>query len=265
MLTHAHPQLPKSRKGRTTSTTIWFVRTSAKIKEAFYSSLTSALSTLRHASHYQTPLSRSGIVMLLDNTRMWYLRVTSPILVHLSSVVICSGFSTSATSVGGGSSMSMGGGSSMSMGGNSSTSMSGSSLAPSGGGGDGMGGMSATMTDSYNFLRGGWPTNENGIVTFNTIFPGYCKRHFNPIKDDTYSIHKIPAEPSTFIPWYTKTLHTIPTGHTLLAVDRLSILSVHRNPPVRSGSLKYHLRVKCSSKKILLTKLWVSPHTTGPR
>lgn len=84
-----------------------------------------------------------------------------------------SGFSTTTTSSGGtGGGMSMSGaapsggtGSSMSTGGNGA--------APSGGGGDGTGGVSSGMTDSYNFLRGGWQTNENGIVTFKTIFPGF--------------------------------------------------------------------------------------------
>jgi protocatechuate 3,4-dioxygenase beta subunit len=45
-----------------------------------------------------------------------------------------------------------------------------------------MGGMSSAMTDSYNFLRGGWQTNDNGIVTFNTIFPGFCESQLNSIK-----------------------------------------------------------------------------------
>jgi len=44
---------------------------------------------------------------------------------------------------------------------------------PSGGGG---GGGNATMTDNFNFLRGGWQTNDQGIVTFNTIYPGFCER-----------------------------------------------------------------------------------------
>lgn len=81
-----------------------------------------------------------------------------------------SGFSTTTASTGGTGSMSMSGaapsggtGSSMSVGG----------AAPSGGGGNGTGGASASMTDGYNFLRGGWQTNENGIVTFKTIFPGF--------------------------------------------------------------------------------------------
>jgi hypothetical protein len=66
-------------------------------------------------------------------------------------------------------------------GGGNSTSMDSSSAAPSGGG-DGMGGTSSATTDSYNFLRGGWQTNENGIVTFNTIFPGFCELQLNSIE-----------------------------------------------------------------------------------
>lgn len=42
-----------------------------------------------------------------------------------------------------------------------------------GGGGDG--GGSASKTDDTNFLRGGWPTNDEGIVTFNTMYPGFCE------------------------------------------------------------------------------------------
>lgn len=59
--------------------------------------------------------------------------------------------------------------------------MGGGGTPPSGTGGDGGGGMSSSMTDSYNFLRGGWQTNENGIVTFNTIFPGFCKSPTLPL------------------------------------------------------------------------------------
>jgi hypothetical protein len=36
-------------------------------------------------------------------------------------------------------------------------------------------GFDTVITDGNNFLRGGWETNKNGIVTFNTIFPGYCE------------------------------------------------------------------------------------------
>lgn len=84
-----------------------------------------------------------------------------------------SGFHTSTESTGStGSSMSMsGGGAAPSSGsGGATPSGGGSGAAPSGGGGGG--GMSV-KTDGYNFLRGGWQTNENGIVTFNTIFPGF--------------------------------------------------------------------------------------------
>ena len=63
--------------------------------------------------------------------------------------------------------------------GNPAASSSGSTGAPSGaspsGAAGGGGGMSSGMTDTYNFLRGGWPTNSNGIVTFNTVYPGFCK------------------------------------------------------------------------------------------
>lgn len=32
----------------------------------------------------------------------------------------------------------------------------------------------ANKTDNLNFLRGAWQTNDQGIVTFNTIYPGFC-------------------------------------------------------------------------------------------
>lgn len=33
-------------------------------------------------------------------------------------------------------------------------------------------GMSTSMTDDYSFGRGGWPTNDEGVVEFTTTFPG---------------------------------------------------------------------------------------------
>lgn len=97
---------------------------------------------------------------------------------HCNATGQYSGFSTTnAGSTGG-----TGGGMSMSLDqsmtasgtdGGPAASASGSAGAP-GAGGDGAGGVqSSSMTDSYNFLRGGWPTNANGIVTFNTIYPGF--------------------------------------------------------------------------------------------
>ena len=44
----------------------------------------------------------------------------------------------------------------------------------SGGGGGGGGGSSAKLYEE-NFLRGGWQTNDNGIVEFLTVYPGFCK------------------------------------------------------------------------------------------
>lgn len=34
---------------------------------------------------------------------------------------------------------------------------------------------SAPKADNENFLRGGWQTNAHGIVTFRTIYPGFCQ------------------------------------------------------------------------------------------
>ncbi|CAG7852919.1 SubName: Full=Related to protocatechuate 3-Aspergillus oryzae {ECO:0000313/EMBL:CCA72665.1} [Serendipita indica DSM 11827] len=129
-----------------------------EIKAAFSLNWISVSLILRRANHSQTLSSRFGIAMLPDNTR--------------------DGFSTTnAGSTGG-----TGGGMSMSLDqsmtasgtdGGPAASASGSAGAP-GAGGDGAGGVqSSSMTDSYNFLRGGWPTNANGIVTFNTIYPGF--------------------------------------------------------------------------------------------
>jgi hypothetical protein len=42
---------------------------------------------------------------------------------------------------------------------------------PGGPGGPGSSGMS----DQNTFLRGGVPTNENGVLEFKTIYPGFCK------------------------------------------------------------------------------------------
>ena len=49
--------------------------------------------------------------------------------------------------------------------------------APSGsGGGDGQaGGGGSSKNNEENFLRGGWQTNDNGIVEFLTVYPGFCK------------------------------------------------------------------------------------------
>lgn len=93
---------------------------------------------------------------------------------HCNATGQYSGFSTTST----GSSTPSGGSDSMSIdpAATASMSMGGGGTPPdgsTGGGGDGGGGMSSAMTDNYNFLRGGWQTNENGIVTFNTVFPGF--------------------------------------------------------------------------------------------
>ncbi|ESK95935.1 hypothetical protein Moror_964 [Moniliophthora roreri MCA 2997] len=44
---------------------------------------------------------------------------------------------------------------------------------PSGGMGDGPGGGSASLARNETFLRGGWPTNSEGIVELKTIYPGF--------------------------------------------------------------------------------------------
>ena len=43
------------------------------------------------------------------------------------------------------------------------------SMSPGGGGGGG----GTSMSDDSTFLRGGWPTDGNGIVEFLTKFPGF--------------------------------------------------------------------------------------------
>ncbi|KAG8786662.1 hypothetical protein FRC20_004790 [Serendipita sp. 405] len=90
---------------------------------------------------------------------------------HANATGQYSGFSTTTASTGGGGT---GGDSSMSGG----AAPSGGAMPSGGGGGDAQGGTgggvaSASMTDSYNFLRGGWPTNDAGIVTFNSVYPGF--------------------------------------------------------------------------------------------
>ena len=37
------------------------------------------------------------------------------------------------------------------------------------------------MTDRNTFLRGGIPTNENGILEFKTIYPGFCMSYFSAL------------------------------------------------------------------------------------
>lgn len=142
----------------------------------------------------------------------------------LIAISVFSGFSTTTTSSGGtGGGMSMSGaapsggtGSSMSTGGNGA--------APSGGGGDGTGGVSSGMTDSYNFLRGGWQTNENGIVTFKTIFPGFCESQMISSPFKNLIVLQIPDARSICIPWYIRTSLIIPTEPTPPEVDRSSML-----------------------------------------
>ena len=46
----------------------------------------------------------------------------------------------------------------------------GGSGAPSGGGG---GGAATQATDQETFLRGAYPTNDDGVVEFTTVFPGF--------------------------------------------------------------------------------------------
>jgi len=89
-----------------------------------------------------------------------------------------SGFGTGSTGGGGG-----GGGNSTASasGGSPSGAPSGISMTPgaapsgSGGGGDGAAGGGSSKINEENFLRGGWQTNDNGIVEFLTVYPGFCK------------------------------------------------------------------------------------------
>lgn len=86
-----------------------------------------------------------------------------------------SGFGTGATSGGGGGSNSS---SSAANGPPSGSAPSGASMsqgaAPSGSGMVGGGGGSSKNNEE-NFLRGGWQTNDNGLVEFLTVYPGFCK------------------------------------------------------------------------------------------
>ena len=48
--------------------------------------------------------------------------------------------------------------------------------APSGSGNGGGGGDGGSgKNNEENFLRGGWQTNNNGLVEFLTVYPGFCK------------------------------------------------------------------------------------------
>jgi hypothetical protein len=95
----------------------------------------------------------------------------SVLLYYIRLTISISGFTSAAMMSGpGGSNGSMSMGPSQS----GSTSVGGSSAAaPSAAAPSGAVGNTA-MTDSFTFLRGGWETNSNGIVNFNTIYPGYC-------------------------------------------------------------------------------------------
>jgi len=87
-------------------------------------------------------------------------------------ILLNSGFGTGST--GGG-----GGGNNTASGSPSSNAPSGMSMtpgaAPSGTSGGGGGGGGSSKADSENFLRGGWQTNDNGLVEFFTVYPGFCK------------------------------------------------------------------------------------------
>jgi hypothetical protein len=54
-----------------------------------------------------------------------------------------------------------------------SMTMTGSAVLPSGSAPAGGPGGSTAMTDDSTFLRGGWTTDNNGIVEFMTIYPGF--------------------------------------------------------------------------------------------
>ncbi|CCO33592.1 hypothetical protein BN14_07676 [Rhizoctonia solani AG-1 IB] len=59
-------------------------------------------------------------------------------------------------------------------------------------GGAGGGGMPSTsMTDQLTFLRGGWPTNSEGMVEFKSIYPGYYTGrtvHIHTMVQTNYSV-----------------------------------------------------------------------------
>ncbi|KAG8816478.1 hypothetical protein FRC17_000324 [Serendipita sp. 399] len=91
---------------------------------------------------------------------------------HANATGQYSGFSTTTTTTGGGG----GGGGAMPSGGGGGSPPTESGTAGAGGetgGGGGGGVQSSAMTDGYNFLRGGWPTNDAGIVTFTSVYPGF--------------------------------------------------------------------------------------------
>jgi hypothetical protein len=47
--------------------------------------------------------------------------------------------------------------------------------APSGSGTGGGGGGGSSKANTENFLRGGWQTNDNGLVEIVSVYPGFCK------------------------------------------------------------------------------------------
>jgi hypothetical protein len=134
------------------------------------------------------PLPNALVEIWNCNATGSYSYVPSPLtlLYHITNIRFLSGFTTAGGTGGTGGT---GGGNNSSMSMSIDPSQTGGGAPPSGsdtavpsgtggmgpGGGEGGGGGSSSKTDDYNFLRGGWQTNDAGIVAFKTIYPGFCK------------------------------------------------------------------------------------------
>ncbi|KAJ1308180.1 hypothetical protein OPQ81_003895 [Rhizoctonia solani] len=110
---------------------------------------------------------------------------------HCNATGQYSGFTTAQLSApSGGNGTAPGGNSTTPVNGTAPTGTESMGAAPTGGaGGGGMG--STSMTDQLTFLRGGWPTNSEGIVEFKSIYPGYYTGrtiHIHTMVQTNYSV-----------------------------------------------------------------------------
>ncbi|CAE6471234.1 unnamed protein product [Rhizoctonia solani] len=110
---------------------------------------------------------------------------------HCNATGQYSGFTTAQLAAPGGEDgTSPGGNSTAPVNGTAPTGTESMGAAPTGSaGGGGMG--STSMTDQLTFLRGGWPTNSEGMVEFKSIYPGYYTGrtvHIHTMVQTNYSV-----------------------------------------------------------------------------
>ncbi|KAG8732354.1 hypothetical protein FRC11_014230 [Ceratobasidium sp. 423] len=109
---------------------------------------------------------------------------------HCNATGQYSGFTTAQLDIpGGGNGTAPGGNGTTTFNGTAPTGTESMGAAPTGGAGGGM--ASTSMTDQLTFLRGGWPTNSEGMVEFKSIYPGYYTGrtvHIHTMVQTNYSV-----------------------------------------------------------------------------